>query len=118
MNTEQTPHPIGTPWKARIAILFLAADSLYVGFNWAVGVHPLPSNYSFAQRAVTYFFVFSFQFLFFVAIGLLLSLGYNLIVGERGPAYRKRTWMSVLTIATLIAAFMAYTSWWTASRPS
>jgi hypothetical protein len=124
MTTTQAEHgevkveatSAARPWKARIATSMLLADVLYVAFNAAIGLHPLPANYSSAQRALTWFVVFSFQFAIFLVIGLVAAMTYNLMVRERGERYRKRTWISALAIATVIAAFMSYAQWYALHR--
>lgn len=91
---------------------FVLADAIFVGVHQSLGVMPLPSNYSFAQRVFTYTFVYSAQFLAAFVVGMVLSLVYGLVVGQRGATYRRVTWMRALVIALLPAAVLLYGTWW------
>lgn len=100
------------PWKLIFLGLFLLADAMFVAVHQGLGTHPLPSNYSLAQRIVTYAFVYSAQFLAAFVVGMILSLAYGLITGQCGKTYRRATWMRALLIALLPAAILAYAAWW------
>lgn len=111
-ETIARSEPEYRPWKLTFLGLFVLADAIFVGVHQALGVMPLPSNYSFAQRAFTYAFAYTAQFLAAFVLGMVLSLLYGLIVGQRGAAYRRVTWMRALAIALLLAALLLYVAWW------
>lgn len=100
------------PWKLSFLGLFLVADVIFVGVHQSLGALPLPSNYSLAQRVVTHAIVYSAQFLAAFVVGMILSLTYALITGQRGKSYRRATWIRALVIALLPAAILVYLAWW------
>lgn len=112
--TEQvtSSEPEYRPWKLKFLSLFLLADAVFVGIHQSLGVLPPPSNYSSAQRFVYYAFVYSPQFAAAFVVGMILSLVYGLIVGQRGRAHRRATWMRALVIGLIPAAVLIYGAWW------
>ena len=78
------------------------------------GASPLPSNYTLAQKIVTYAVIYTPQFLVAFFIGVVLALLYGLIVGDLKTAPRGRMWARALIVALFPAGFILYVAWWAA----